>query len=204
MNDEHTRLIFKLKNNYSHWQSKARKLKHCADLLFNAFLAARALPDEEQAATLDSEIDDVATLLYGMAMEDILKAALLKLGKAKMKPDDTVDWGSPEAKQHNLPALHNLLQPDFQPLNPGQNKLMERMSAFVCWAGKYPTPLEIENKAKNKEFKGFRLSDQPRAGKKTQPVPFDVDDKYMFDQIYKAVSGSLMRTTVLTIVKIQN
>jgi len=71
-------------------------------------------------------------------------------------------------------------------LNADQEKLMERMSAFVFWAGKYPTPKKIKNAGK--DFKGFLLSNQPRAGIKTLPVPFDVEDKKMFDQIYKIIS----------------
>jgi hypothetical protein len=36
-------------------------------------------------------MDCVATLLYGLAMEDILKAALLKVGIAKIKSDGWID-----------------------------------------------------------------------------------------------------------------
>ena len=188
MNDEHSKTIFKLLNNHTHWQSKARKLKHCADLLFNAFLAAKALSDEEQSETQDSEIDDVATLLYGMAMEDILKAALLKEGIAKKQPDGTVKWGAEVATKHDLLGMYCLLQAGH--LDAGQEKLMERMSAFVFWAGKYPTPLKIKDGAKDgaNEFKGFQLSNQPRAGIKTRPVPFNDEDKEVFDQIYKAIN----------------
>ena len=184
MNDEHSKIIFKLLNKPTHWQSKARKLKYCADLLFSAFLAAKTLSDEEQAETQDSEIDDVATLLYGMAMEDILKAALLKVGIAKIQTDGTVVWGAKEASEHDLLGMYRLLQAGD--LNAGQAKLMERMSAFVFWAGKYPTPWKIKNGAK--DFKGFHLSNQPRAGIKTMPVSFDDEDKKMFDQIYKNIS----------------
>ena len=184
MSDEHSKIIFKLLNNHTHWQSKARKLKHCADLLFKAFLAASALSDEEQAETQDSEIDDVATLLYGMAMEDILKAALLKEGIANKQPDGTVKWGAEEATEHDLLGIYRLLQAGH--LDAGQEKLMERMSAFVFWAGKYPTPWKIKGGAK--EFKGFHLSNQPRAGIKTRPVPFNDEDKKMFDQIFRIIN----------------
>jgi hypothetical protein len=184
MNDEHSKIIFNLLNKPSHWQSKAGKLKHCADLLFDAFLAASALSDEEKAETQDSVIDDVATLLYGMAMEAILKAALLKEGFAKIKSDGSISWNAEGAKSHNLLGICRTLK--FLELDSGQEKLMERLSAFVSWAGKYPTPWKIEN-AKN-DFKGFHLSDQPRAGARTRPVPFDNDDKRMFDQIYKVLS----------------
>jgi hypothetical protein len=181
VNDEQSQIIFRLLNNTNHWHSKARKLKHCADLLFKAFLAARRLSDEEQSETEDSKIDDVATLLYGMAMENLLKAALLKEGTAQMRTEGTVAWHAEGATDHNLLGICHSLK-SFE-LNPDQEKLMERLSAFVCWAGKYPTPLEIKHATK--DFKGFLLSNQPRAAIETLPVSLDIDDKKMFDQIYK-------------------
>jgi hypothetical protein len=183
MNDEHSKIIFGLQNKPHHWHSKASKLKHCADLLFKAFLAARSLSDEEQSETEDSRIDDVATLLYGMAMENILKAALLTEGVAKIRPDDTIAWSAEGAGDHDLLGICRSLK--FIKLNTAHKKLMERLSAFVSWAGKYPTPLEIK---KNKDFKGFLLSNQPRAAIKTMPAPFDDEDKKMFDEIYKLIS----------------
>lgn len=192
MNDEHSRIIFRLLNEPHHWQSKARKLRHCADLLFKAFLAARALSDEEQSETEDSKIDDVATLLYGMAMENLLKAALLKEGIAKIRTDGTVAWCAEGATAHDLLGICRSLK-SFK-LNADQEKLMERLSAFVYWAGKYPTSLGIKNDTK--AFKGFLLSNQPRAAIETLPVSFDIEDKKMFDQIYmtlgkRAQSSSL-------------
>ncbi len=183
MNDEHSKIIFKLLNKPHHWRGKASKLKHCADLLFNAFLAARKLTDEEQAETQDSEIDDVATLLYGMAMENILKAALLKERIAKIRQDGTIAWSAEGAGDHDLLGICRSLK--FINLNAVQKKLMERMSAFVCWAGKYRTPWEIKNETK--DFKGFILSNQPRAAIKMVPIEFDDEDRKMFNQIYKII-----------------
>jgi hypothetical protein len=184
MNDEHSKIIFKLLNKPHHWDSKACKLKHCANLLFKAFLAARRLSDEEQSETEDSRIADVATFLYGLAMENILKAALLKEGIAKIRPDGTIAWSAEGASDHDLLGICRSLK--FIKLNAVQKKLMERLSAFVCWAGKYPTPWEIKNAAK--DFKGFLLLNQPRAGIKELPMPFDDEDKKVFDQIYKIIS----------------
>jgi hypothetical protein len=65
---------------------------------------------------------------------------------------------------------------------------MERMSAFVQWAGKYPTPLGFQDKGK-KDFKGLLLSDQPGAGKRMTPVEFGRDDRNAFERIYQALSG---------------
>jgi len=184
MNDEHAKIIFKLLNNHANWQSKARKLRHCADLLFNAFLATKSLSDEEQAETQDSEIDDVATLLYGMAMENILKARLLKEGVAIIEPTGEVVWNAEGAKNHDLLGICSSLKSIR--LESSEKNLIERLSAFVSWAGKYPTPLAQIGK---REFKGFHLSNQPRAGiNNTRPLPFDIEDKDMFDRIFKSIS----------------
>jgi hypothetical protein len=183
MNDEQSQVIYRLLNSAHKWHGKACKLKHCADLLFKTYLAARGLSPEEQSETQDSEIDDVATLLYGMAMEDVLKAALLKEGIAQMRADGTVAWSAEGARDHDLLGICRSLK--SVSLNADQEKLLERLSAFVCWAGKYPTPL---NRKRNKDFQGFHLSNQPRAAAVTLPLPFDGEDKNMFDQIYETIS----------------
>jgi len=178
--DEHqSQTIFTLLNKPHKWHAKAMKLKYCADVLFDAFLKAQELSREEQAETEDTDINDVATLLYGMAMENILKALLLKTGVAQPRSDGTVAWNAEGAGNHDLLAMSNSLT--LLKLDSAQQKLMERLSAFVCWAGKYPTPLELKRR---KHFQGFVLCDQPMAGKETLPVPFRGDDKCKFDEIF--------------------
>ena len=182
MNDEVSQIIFKHLNKAHHWQSKAGKLKHCADLLFKAYLEAGKLSGEEQAETQNSEIDDVATLLYGMAMEDILKATLLKDGIAKIKDDGTVDWVADGAGDHDLLGICSLIA--HVKLTDGQKILMKRLSAFVCWAGKYPTP---KSRTRKKDFQGFQLLNQPKCAPETMPSAFDAEDKKIFDQIYEDI-----------------
>ena len=186
MNDQQSQVIYRLLNSAHKWHAKAGKLKHCADLLFKTYLAAKALSPEEQSATQDSEISDVATLLYGMAMEGVLKAALLKRGVAKMRADGSVAWGAEGAVNHDLVGICRSLQ--CVRLNADQEKLMERLSAFVCWAGKYPTPL---NRKRKKDFQGFHLSNQPRAAIVTLPLPFDGEDKDMFDLMFRNLSDGI-------------
>lgn len=176
-------LIYGLLNKPAWWRSRANKLKHCADLLFKAFVETRKLSPEEQSMTRDSEIADVATLLYGMAMENVLKAALLKDGIAKVGPNSKICWNAEGAKDHDLLGMCRSLK-SFG-LTAGQENLMERLSAFVCWAGKYPTPLDIKRK---KNFQGFLLANQPNAARVTLPVAFGCEDKDMFDEIFEALN----------------
>ena len=190
MSDEHTKSIFKHLNKVHHWKSKANKLKHCADVLFDAYLAAHQITDEEKSESEDSNIDDVATFLYGLAMENILKASLLSEGIAKIRGDDTIDWCAEGAKDHDLFQICQTLK--FIQLDISQKKLMERLSAFVSWAGKYPTPWKIENRTQN--FKGFHLLNQPKSGIKTMPMPLDDEDKKMFDQIYMCIDEQIKKS----------
>jgi len=171
-------------NKPARWRESAEKLKRGADLLFAAYESFSRLSGEEQAETEDTRVAGVATLLYGLAMENILKAALLKEGIAKAKDDGSVDWKARGATQHDLVAM--CCSSQILLLDAQQEKLMERMSAFVSWAGKYPTPLGFRDK--RKDFKGLLLSDQPGAGKKMTPVEFRREDVAAFEYIYQVLA----------------
>src|ERR1035438_1396988 len=84
--------VFKGLNDELQWLQSADRLKHGADLLFAAYLESCELSPEEQSQTEDRNMDGVATLLYGLAMENILKAVLLREKIAKIKSDGRIDW----------------------------------------------------------------------------------------------------------------
>jgi hypothetical protein len=173
--------VFKGLNDELQWLDSADKLKHGADLLFTAYLDSCGLLPEERSQTDDRKMDGVATLLYGLAMENILKAALLKEGIAKIEADGSVDWIVDGASEHDLLAICRSSK--LVSLNVNQEKLMQRLSAFVYWAGKYPTPWKLKDS--KKDFKGLLLTNQPKAAPITMPVEFRVEDKILFDEIYK-------------------
>jgi len=173
--------VFRGLNNELHWLESADKLKRGADVLFATNLESCELSPEERSQTGDRNLDGVATLLYGLAMENILKAVLIKEGIAKISTDGSVNWNVNGADEHDLVTIcrsSNLIC-----LNAGQEKLMERMSAFVHWAGKYPTPWKLKNP--EKAFKGLLLSNQPKAAPVTMPVEFEEDDKIKFEELYQ-------------------
>ena len=172
-------------NKPGRWRESAEKLKRGADLLFAAHENFAQLSGEEQAEAEDTGVAGVATLLYGLAMENIVKAALLKEGIAKSRPDGSVDWKADGATRHDLVAMCRSSQVIL--LDAHQEKLVERMSAFVHWAGKYPTPLRFRDGEK-KDFKGLLLSDQPGAGKRMTPVEFRHEDRDTFEEIYQALA----------------
>jgi hypothetical protein len=186
MTDDFAEWLFKEHlNKPGRWRESAEKLKRGANLLFAAYESFSQLSGEEQAEAEDTRVAGVATLLYGLAMENIVKAVLLKEGIAKARPDGSVDWKVDGATQHDLVAMCRSSQIIL--LDARQEKLLERMSAFVHWAGKYPTPLGFRDKAK-KDFKGLLLSDQPGAGKRMTPVEFGREDRDAFEHIYQTLA----------------
>ncbi len=169
------------------WLQSAETLKHSADLLFAAYLQSRQLLTEDESENEDTKVAGVATLLYGLAMENILKAALLKEGFAEVQTDGRVKWNAEGATGHDL--LSMCRSSKLVSLNAEQEKLMERMSAFVFWAGKYPTPLTFKDPKPNKDFKGLLLSGQPQASSVMLPVEFMAEeDKDLFHEIYELFS----------------
>jgi hypothetical protein len=175
--------VFKGLNDELQWLQSADRLKHGADLLFAAYLKSCELSPEERSQTEDRNMDGIATLLYGLAMENILKAALLKEKIAKIKPDGRIDWNFIDgARDHDLLLICRSSK--LLILNPNQGKLLERMSAFVHWAGKYPTPLALKDEKGKKDYKGLLLSNQPKAAPVTMPIEFQTEDKIKFDEIY--------------------
>lgn len=175
--------VFKGLNSELQWLESADKLKHGADLLFTAYLESCKLSPEERSQTEDRNLDGVATLLYGLAMENILKAALLKEGIAEIKSDGRIAWNVDGSDGHDLVSICRLSK--LVELNANQEKLMERMSAFVHWAGKYPTPWKLKDA--KKDFKGLLLSNQSKAASITMPVEFQVEDKIVFEGIYQSL-----------------
>ena len=98
---------FKRMNSPSRWRKSADRLKHSADLLFAAYLESCNLPPEEYDWSEDARIAGVATLLYGLAMENILKAVLLKKNIAQARSDGSVCWNAGGAEGHDLLSLCN-------------------------------------------------------------------------------------------------
>lgn len=191
MSDEGWEKYFKAFNDHSYWRRSAERLKHSADILFSHYQARSGLSPEEWAESEDSGIAGIATLLYGLAMENVLKAVLLKDGVVKADRNGNVPWKEVKASDHNLVSMSKALK-SFS-LSADQEKLMERMSAFVCWAGKYPTPLKFKDSKPENDFKGLLLAEQPNAGKVMLPVEFREEDKKSFDNIF-----ATLRARVLT------
>lgn len=114
------------------WMCKAREVRRAADLLW------RQSVDEIHEFATGGKIFpepffcEVAMMLYGLTMENLLKAGLAAKGVAAL-PN-----GNFGQKTHDLQALAQ----DFGlTLTSAEAELVERLQQFVEWAGRYPIPL---------------------------------------------------------------
>jgi hypothetical protein len=116
------------------WMRKAQEVRRAADVLWSQFtIELKAFSNGE-----DSEepfFGDVAVMLYGLTIENLLKAGLAAKGLAISSK------GNFGQKSHNLQSL----SADFGlALLPEEAELLERLQHFVEWVGRYPIPLYRE------------------------------------------------------------
>lgn len=117
------------------WGLSARRLKRAGDLLFDLYVAdLEAMAREVSPLDLENlEVVGPATLLLGLATENILKAIAIEKNPQSMKDGKLRDW----PPGHDLVRLAELAGIE---LNEKQRDLLQRIGAFVEWAGRYPIP----------------------------------------------------------------
>jgi hypothetical protein len=117
------------------WALSARRLKRGGDLLFDAYAAdLDAMGSGVSPLELANlEVVGPATLLFGLAIENILKAIIIDRDPQPVNDGKLRGW----------PAAHDLLRlADFAAIefDDRQKDLVRRIGAFVEWAGRYPVP----------------------------------------------------------------
>ena len=143
------------------WRAVGRRLMTSAEFLWEplneaieGFVATRGDRSPEQAAKYAALADHFGAffVLAGFAVENYLKARLLANRIASAGPfrdgkeamDFVMDRQTPRKarrRSHDLVALAgaaNVLTPENQPL-------LERLTAHVLWAGRYPVPLDASD-----------------------------------------------------------
>lgn len=117
------------------WLVKAAELLKAANLLWQQFLDdLEAFQKGERQE--EPFIGSTALMLYGLAVENLLKAGLAHQRKA------TTSNGSFGLKSHELAPLAEQLGLS---LTDAEAELLERLEAFVSWAGRYPIPLVAQD-----------------------------------------------------------
>jgi hypothetical protein len=82
------------------------------------------------------ELVSSATLLYGLALENIIKAIYVDENPNMVEDGKLRKW---PGSGHNQIIL---IQGTSVSLGKEQEDLLRRMSAFVLWAGRYPIPMK--------------------------------------------------------------
>lgn len=131
------------------WKSSAGTLKRAADVVLKQYLAARDDPKrphlftEGQEELYDSHIIETYFFLMGLAIENLATGIVMNIHPEYLKKDKN---GIPQTliniKSHDsYQLLHDNGIADFDEYKD----LLERLSEYVLWIGRYPSPLKLED-----------------------------------------------------------
>ena len=117
------------------WLAKATELLKAARLLWQQFLDDLAVFQKGEQLE-EPFVGGPALMLYGLAVENLLKAGLAHQGKA------VNGNGAFGLKSHGLVDLADQLGLSC---TPAEIELLEKLETFVLWAGRYPIPLVAQD-----------------------------------------------------------
>jgi len=120
------------------WILSAHRLKRSADIVFNAYeIDLKAMENGSSPLELNNlEIAGVATLLYGLSIENILKAIIIRDNLNPAESGKLREW---PGSGHDLLSLAKESGIDSN-FSQSQCDILRRLGAFIEWAGKYPVP----------------------------------------------------------------
>ena len=152
------------------WVLSARRLKRGGDIICDAYeIDLRAMERGSSPLELDNlETVGVATLLYGLSIENLIKAIIIHKDPNSIKNGKLREW---PGTGHNL---INLAKEAGIVFNKEQFDFLNRLVAFVEWAGKYPVP----KNATKISLKQLGI-DQPYL-----PLPLKSNEKTLFTEIF--------------------
>lgn len=133
-------ILFKQKQHPDSWAMSAQILVRASEVLFSAYLASTT-PEGEPLEPDDMRLNQPATLLYGYAMENAIKARIIE---EKGWSEDNCE-GRKELNSHDLENLlaKTSLKPD---VTEEQKLLLKTLSQYVLWAGRYPASFDFKGK----------------------------------------------------------
>ena len=152
------------------WISQALRLKRAGDLLFEASAAdlERFSHGEKPSTLKNLEMVMPATLLYGMALENALKGRLVHQQPNRIVNGKLRAW---PGGSHNLNVLADAARVT---LSQEEEDLLRRLTQFVLWAGRYPTPRRAED---------MRLEQLVMPGG-FLPMPIDKRERPLYDSLF--------------------
>ena len=135
------------------WLTSASRLKHAADILFDRYEVERSAVGTRDAPIdlAEMSLGLTATLIYGFAMENALKAVAVKKSPALAQGGNLRKWPSDGHDQSALASMIGLS------LTAAQEELLASLTAFVRWAGRYPVPKKPSDMPLRKPSSMFAL-----------------------------------------------
>lgn len=151
--DAETKLLYndvfkKDQNSPEAWGATAANLRIAADVLFQAY--GETWEGDEPLHPENQHLDSPATMLYGCAMENVIKGYLIKKheGFDKARAANQEAWERAGAKdqkaweklwQHH--KISKLAEATGLPLTSEQKLLLQSLQSFIRWTGRYPIPM---------------------------------------------------------------
>jgi len=169
---QNQRHYFERRNKPVSWLRNAQTLKHAGELLFDAYREDLAnLPSDEPPEGLENlEMNSPANLLFGLSLESLIKALRIRRRLDKQEPGQSIFQG---AKGHKL---SDLLKGTTVQLTRKEQDLLQRLEAFVLWAGRYPVPTR-----ENSVF----LQQLGSMSPEIPPLPIRPGEKQIFDGLFE-------------------
>lgn len=155
------------------WFVSAFMLKRSADILYLAYVSdIHKLGTDAECEVENLGVGGSATMLYGLAIENAAKGLIVRSLEVGSRPK----WNRKPA--HDLESL--LIQAQ-RPCSAKQLEILPRLSAFVRWAGRYPTPLDSKDYA----------IEQAIFPRPTQPIPLLPHEKPIVDELFDGLVSSI-------------
>lgn len=123
------------------WWLSARRLMQAAEVLWWVYDAdlAKIREGEVEAHKLENlELGLAWMLLTGLALENLVKAVLLKRKPELARPGQMPKW---PGDGHNLARLFAEAE---VPLSAPERDCLDRLTKFILWRGRYPAPRDVE------------------------------------------------------------
>jgi hypothetical protein len=158
------------KNEPEDWGAMAWTLQRAAEVLMDAHAQTWGDPEGPPERPENEQLDSPASMLYGCAMENMIKGYLIK----KHGGFEQARAACPDAWQKH--RLVDLARATGLPLTPVQRLLLGSLEAFVVWAGRYPISMKKQH---------YTIPKQYMSGENMTPTEIQRDGIKILEPFYK-------------------
>ena len=141
------RVFERTKDDPEDWGSMAWTLMTASDVLLEAFGQTWDGPTGEPVHPENERLDHPASMLYGCAMENMIKGYLVRKYGGFEKARDKY---RPAWDRHQISRL---AEATGLPLTTEQKLILGSLEAFIVWAGRYPISMKPETYTIEKQFR---------------------------------------------------